>query len=129
MHAINYSRNQIRRISRLLLISFVFAWLNLAFQAPVHASMMQSRDAVMKMDSMKCHCPPVVCDSVGSLDSQSVDGVYASHLLKLDFQIAYVLAVQLDITSQHDLNYFTFEDILSRSYGPPPLSLSGILLI
>ncbi|MDH5484367.1 MAG: hypothetical protein OEY43_03945 [Gammaproteobacteria bacterium] len=129
MRFANYSQNQIKRISRLLLVSFVFAWLNLAFQAPVHAGMMQSRDTMVQMDSMKCHCPPVVCESVVSLDNESMDGVYAAHLLKMDFQVAYKLPVSMDITPQHDLSYFTLEDIYSRSYSPPPLSLSGILLI
>lgn len=129
MHTINYSQNRIRQIGRWLLVLFVLSWLNLAFQAPVHASMMQSRNAVSGMGMMDCHCPPAICDSVVALDNQSVDGVYASTLAHLDFQLAYVLPVQLDIRLEYELHYFRLADIYSRSYSPPPLSLTGILLI
>ena len=129
MHPINYSQKRIRHITRWLLVVFVLSWLNLAFQAPVHASMMQSRQMSSQMDMVDCHCPPAVCDSVVSLDSQSVDGVYVSNLIPLDFQLAYVLPVGLDIVHQHEQHYFSLADVFSRSYSPPPLALTGILLI
>ncbi len=129
-------RSRFKHYTRLVLGLFVLSVMNLSIQIPAHAVMLQSMDSVlasqhtgmMQMESPSCECPPVLCESVVSLDHQLIDGLQVVSFAHLTgFQILYVSAVDdhhHQVATQLNMN-----DRLYRQSTPPPLSITSILHI
>ena len=64
----------LKRLTRSVLVLFVLSVLNIGFQAPVHAVMKVQVQQMDMQNMSNCHCPPVICDSIESLNTQSLDG-------------------------------------------------------
>jgi len=130
MLSTGYTQHQLKRLSRWLVLVFVISWLNMAFQVPAHAAMMQMDEPVsqMAMDGMNCHCPPAVCDTVLASDNQSVDGVKLMSLASLEFNGVFVTTINLNLAALLSLNLMHSEMVF-RETSSPPLLLNSILLI
>lgn len=126
-----YTSSRLKRLSRWLLMLFVLSWLNLAFQVPVHASMMQekTRMSQMDMDGMNCHCPPAICDVILASDNVSFDSMNLVSLADLTFNAVYIFSIQQDDLSFISNHNFHDYDISFRLHSPPPISLNTTLLI
>ena len=122
-----YNRDKIKRTTRFLLFVFVASWINLAFQAPLHAAMKNDRMQAEEAGVMNCHCPPPLCDTVLSYaDDQSIDGIQNIHPDLLSF---HGMVIDNNTTA-YDLNIkFTFFEQQFRETSPPPLLLKTVLLI
>ena len=94
-----FSRLQIRRIGRVLLAAFMLSWLNLAFQVPVHAAMVESQSLSQEM-VMNCHCPPSLCETVLSAENQSLDGVQVISTSLLAFQAVFSAIIDTSLIDQ-----------------------------
>lgn len=122
MPSITHSLNRYQtRITRVLLVLFVMAWVNLVFQAPVHAAMKMQHD-------MPCHCTHTLCDTVLAMQDQADDGIASTVPVLADvamvFQILPVVRQSPVIEQHFQLAEFTFHDT-----SPPPLARTGILRI
>lgn len=109
------------RITRVLLVLFVMAWVNLVTQAPLHAAMKMNHD-------MPCHCMPGLCDTVLAMEDQADDGLASTVPMPADvsvlFQFLPVIQSSAPAEQQFRLADFTFHET-----SPPPLALTGILRI
>ena len=127
-----YQYKQLRRLSRWVLFVFVVSWINLVFQVPSHAAMLQSKmqmSAGHQADMVNCHCPPPLCETVVAVDNQSVDGVNNSPADVVNFHIAFsYIHSDHAVTTQSSI-YLDRSDQLYRNTSPPPLLLNTILLI
>ena len=125
-----YTQHQVKRLSRWLVLVFVISWLNMAFQVPAHAAMMQSKTSVpqMDMDGMNCHCPPAVCDTVLASDHQSIDGVKLVNLASLAFNGVCVSIFNGHLTTLLNLDLINTDRIF-RQTSSPPILLNTTLLI
>lgn len=130
MLSAGYTQHQLKRLSRWLVLVFVISWLNMAFQMPAHAAMMQMDVPVgqMDMDGMNCHCPPAVCDTVLAIDNQSVDGVKLISSASLEFNGIFVSVINLNLDTLLNLNLM-HSDMVFRETSSPPLLLNTALLI
>ena len=131
MYSIRYTHRQLRLLSRWLVVVFVISWLNIAFQVPVHAAMMQQKAVASQMaamSGMNCHCPPALCDTVLSLDSQSLDGVKLINSTDYQFTGIFVSIVKLNLETLSRLNLID-ADLVFRDSSPPPLQFNTTLLI
>ena len=132
MQLIGLRQKQFRRITRVVLFAFVVSWVNMIFQMPVHAAMMQSQSQVKTghhADMKNCHCPPPLCETVISVEDQSISGLNISHTDVIDFQVVYV-----QITSESGQQLLSdlrldLAEFLYREHSPPPLQLTTTLLI
>ena len=124
------NRDNIRHTTRWLLFVFVVSWINLAFQAPVHAAMKLDRMLADQAGMMKCHCPPPICDTVLSYaDDQSVNGIQYINPDLLSFNgvvIGIIDNHNLLISFNHDFSHL---ELQYRATSPPPLLLKTVLLI
>jgi len=130
MISTGYTQHQLKRMSRWLVLVFVISGLNMAFQVPAHAAMMQMKSPVsqMDMDGMNCHCPPAVCDTVLASDNQSVDGVKLISSASLEFNGVFVSIINLDLAELLNLNLI-HSDKIFRETSSPPILLNTALLI
>lgn len=126
-----FTQRQLKRFSRFFVVLFVMSWMNIAFQLPVHAAMMQEKAQMsqMNMQGMNCHCPPAICDVILASDNQSFDGVSFINLAALEFNSLYIDTIvsdDLSVLTGHELHE---SDLVFRQHNPPPLFLNTILLI
>ena len=130
MLSAGYTQHQLKRLSRWLVLVFVISWLNMAFQVPAHAAMMQMNAPVsqMDMDGMNCHCPPAVCDTVLASDNQSFDGIKLISASSLEFNGVFVSSLNPNLAALLNLNLIHSEMIF-RETSSPPLLLNTSLLI
>jgi hypothetical protein len=121
MDIINTLTRHRTRIARVLLALFVMAWVNLVFQAPLHAAMKMSHD-------MPCHCTHTLCDTVLGMQDQADDGlsgvVPAMADVSVLFQLVPVLVQSAHLGQQYQHAQLTF-----LQTSPPPLTRTGILRI
>ena len=123
-------QSRFRRICRGLLFVFIVSWLNLVFQAPVHAAMKLDRMLAEQAGIMQCHCPPPICDTVlSSVDDQSVSGI---HTLNPALWTFHAVAINTFIDNPIIINTSPHHSVLNHNYrqtSPPPLLLKTVLLI
>lgn len=123
-------RGKIKHATRLLLFVFLVSWINLAFQAPVHAAMKLDRMLADQMGAMSCHCPPPICDTVLSYaDDQAIDGVQYINPDLLSFNGMVIGVVDNHSAILNSNRNFTFFELRFRITSPPPLLLKTVLLI
>ncbi|MDH5472822.1 MAG: hypothetical protein OEY61_08190 [Gammaproteobacteria bacterium] len=130
MCTIRYKHHQLRQLGRWLVVVFVISWLNIAFQVPVHAAMMQQKASSSQMDmsGMNCHCPPALCDTILSLDDQSMDGVSFFNAADFEFTGIFVSIIKENLGTLSQLG-LVHSDMVFRDTSPPPILLNTILLI
>ena len=128
MFSTTFTQNQLKRFSRWLVLVFVLSWLNMAFQLPVHAAMMQMPVTQMDMSGMDCHCPPAVCDTVLASDNQSVEGVKIISSASLGFNSYFVSIIDINLATLLNLNLIQSDRVV-RETSPPPILLNTTLLI
>jgi len=116
-----------KRYARLVLVFFVLAIINVVVQTPAHAGMQMQMDHPAVFQAADCYCPPVVCDSVLSLDNQSLDGVST---LPANETVLYGLVEVLD-QSVKQLNQIQHMEkiFLNVSQAAPPALLIKTLLL
>jgi len=109
------------RIACVVLVLFLMAWVNLIFQAPVHAAMMSSSE-------IPCQCDLGLCNALLGMHDQSDDGlttvVPAMAILAMVVQIQPVISQSSNV-SQHVQRV----QLVFQQSNPPPLRLTGILHI
>ena len=109
------------RIARALLVLFVMAWLNLVYQAPVHAAMKSNLD-------IPCHCVIGFCDTVLSMQDLSDEGV--STVVPAMAVLAMVVQIQPVISQSSNVSQRVQRvQLVFQQSSPPPLRLTGILHI
>ena len=122
--------------ARLVLVLFVLSVINMAVQVPAHAAMQQSMKVAehMSMQQMgdmqmlDCDCPPAMCDTIASLDDQSIQNLFSSglnHLLGF-YPLYFNYLADTHHASIVRLNRHEKE---SREFSPPPLHLKTVLHI
>ena len=116
-----------KRYARLVLALFVLSVINVVIQTPAHAGMQMQMDHPAVFQAADCYCPPVVCDSVLSLDNQSLDGVTT---LPANETVLYGLVEVLD-QSANQLNQIQHLEkiFLNVSQAAPPALLIKTLLL
>lgn len=123
-----FSQARIRRIGRVLLAVFMLSWLNLAFQVPVHAAMVESQSLSPEM-VMNCHCPPSLNETVLSAENQSLDGVQLISLSLLAFQAVFSDTIDSSLVDHQLMQKALHTDQTFRDTRPPPLQLNTRLRI
>ncbi len=123
-----FSQARIRRIGRVLLAVFMLSWLNLAFQVPVHAAMVESQSLSQEM-VMNCQCPPSLNEAVLSAENQSLDGVQLISLSVLTFQAVFSDTIDSSLVDHQLMQKALHSDQTFRDTRPPPLLLNTRLLI
>ena len=109
------------RIARVLLVLFVMAWVNLVYQAPVHAAMKFNLD-------MPCHCVIGFCDIVLGMQDLSDDGL--ATVLPVMAALAMVVQIQPVISLSSNVSQHVQRvQLVFQQSNPPPLRLTGILHI
>ena len=116
----NLTRHRIR-IARVLLALFVLAWVNLVFQAPLHAAMKMNHD-------MPCHCTHDLCDTVLGMQDQADDGLSAVVPAMADMPMLSQL-IPVAVQSAHMGQQYRHAQLAFLQNSPPPLSRTGILRI
>ena len=126
-----FNDKKLRHLARWVLFAFVVAWLNLVFQVPAHAAMMQAQSQMsMNHDKMvNCHCPPPLCETVVSMEDQAVDGASLSFADTIDFQVSFVQVRNDQHMALHASLNYERADFVYRESSPPPLLLTTTLLI
>jgi hypothetical protein len=109
------------RIARVLLVLFVMAWVNLVFQAPVHAAMKMNHD-------MPCHCTHTLCDTVLAMEEQADDGLASSLPMLADMTVLFQLLPVIPASSVID-RHFQLAELTFHNTSPLPLARTGILRI
>jgi hypothetical protein len=122
MPSITHSLNRYQtRIARVLLALFVMAWVNLVFQAPVHAAMKMNHD-------MPCHCTHALCDTVLAMEEQADDGLSSTVPMLADMTVVMQLLPVIHASSVMD-QHFQLAELTFHDTSPPPLARTGILRI
>ncbi len=117
----------IRQYAKFVLVLFVFSLLNILLQAPAHAGMKMHMQGLTVFDTSDCYCPPIVCDSVLSVDNQTLDGVAS---IPLKDSALYNLIEVLDQNSgQLNQTQHTKRLFLNVSQAAPPALLINTLLL
>ncbi|MCW9015227.1 MAG: hypothetical protein OQL06_15780 [Gammaproteobacteria bacterium] len=128
----SYQYKHIRRLARWVLFVFVVSWINLVFQMPSHAAMLQSKMQMNmghQTDMVNCHCPPPLCETVVAIDDQSMDGVNNASVDNIYFHIVFTHIYSDQTVASQQAIYLDRSDQLYRETSPPPLLLNTILLI
>lgn len=105
---------------------FVLSWVNLAIQAPVHAGMKQ---AMMLADYPPCHCPETFCDLVLDIEDQSDDVVHFVSPTFEQAQFIFIAPVIDTLSVERVRIHIHGIDTVFKDISPPPLEVTGILLI
>lgn len=118
----NISNRYLHTIARWMLLLFILAWVNLVYQAPVHAAMKQAEK------EMPCHCQPKLCDTVLSMERQSDEGLSLLFSFSLDFKVAFVSLLDIQPLAGLTPRHWQYAHQY-RQTSPPPLLLNTVLLI
>ncbi len=125
----------IRRYARGLLILFVLSWMNLSFQLPAHAAMMQSpvtdheMMAHTAMIMEDCDCPPALCDAVLATDDRGSESIVQGLDQPAASSSALFATYNDSAEQQQSLSIFSRSDLFALQTGFPPLLQAIILLI
>ncbi len=117
----------IKQYARFVLVLFVFSLLNILLQAPAHAGMKMHMQGLTVFDTSDCYCPPVVCDSVLSVDSQTLDG--AVSIAAKDGALYSLIEVLDQNSGQLNQSQHTKRLFLNVSQAEPPALLINTLLL
>jgi len=131
---------KVRHYARGLLILFVLSWMNLSFQLPVHATMMQSpamdhemmAHGPMAHDPMAmedCSCPPVLCDAILATDNRANNGLIQGIDQPAASSLSLFTTYSDTVEQQQVLSIFSRSDLFAQQTGFPPLLQTIILLI
>jgi len=131
-----HKQHVVKRYAKLVLALFVLSVINLSFQLPAHASMLQNMNQkqmavidMVQMDMQDCHCPPALCETVVSLDDQSVEGLQSISFENL-LSFYPVLVNIIDVNQHHQVSvHLEHHNWQYRQISPPPLSFTTILHI
>jgi len=125
-----------RHYAKLVLVLFVLSVINMAIQVPAHAAMQQSMKVTeqMSMQQMtdmqmqECDCPPVMCETVASLDDQSSENLFSSGFNHL---LGFYPVYSSHLADKHHASVVRLNrhEQESREFSPLPLSLKTVLHI
>lgn len=125
---LTYIRHKQKSLSRQVLVLFVLSWLGLIGQANAHTLMMVEMQQHKSMGhDVSAHCQPVLCESVIAVDNQSNNGLDTQQLLDLS-QLPASISLLIHTVNVNPLTNH-LRVLVKTDYGPPPLNITGILLI
>ncbi len=143
MTTLIYRPEQLRHYARVVMVLFALSVINMGFQVPVHAAMMQqamSSDMAQGMmvihhetdkqpDNSDCCCPPSICESVDAQHNQLTPASVS--ILSIDFEQHYPVLVIILQDTQARSSGLSFENSnwQYRQFSPPPIQFTTELQI